>query len=81
MEALTRVINLAKKGQELLGDTEEGIDPSLFENKAEKELYQAVNDPFHLCIALSRNPNPGFQNKVNQAICYRLMCHYDDVLQ
>ncbi|EGO2833487.1 glycine--tRNA ligase subunit beta [Enterococcus faecalis] len=44
MEALTRVINLAKKGQELLGDTEEGIDPSLFENKAEKELYQAVND-------------------------------------
>lgn len=44
MEALTRVINLAKKGQELLGDTEEGIDPSLFENKAEKELYQAIND-------------------------------------
>ncbi|EOJ30782.1 glycine--tRNA ligase subunit beta [Enterococcus faecalis] len=44
IEALTRVINLAKKGQELLGDTEEGIDPSLFENKAEKELYQAVND-------------------------------------
>ncbi|MEQ6135086.1 glycine--tRNA ligase subunit beta [Enterococcus faecalis] len=44
LEALTRVINLAKKGQELLGDTEEGIDPSLFENKAEKELYQAVND-------------------------------------
>ncbi|EGO8216097.1 glycine--tRNA ligase subunit beta [Enterococcus faecalis] len=44
MEALTRVINLAKKGQELLGDTEEGINPSLFENKAEKELYQAVND-------------------------------------
>ena len=44
MEALTRVINLAKKGQELLGDTEEGIEPSLFENKAEKELYQAVND-------------------------------------
>ncbi|MDT2123418.1 glycine--tRNA ligase subunit beta [Enterococcus faecalis] len=44
MEALTRVINLAKKGQELLGDTEEGIDPSLFENKAENELYQAVND-------------------------------------
>ncbi|EOY2609340.1 glycine--tRNA ligase subunit beta [Enterococcus faecalis] len=44
MEALTRVINLAKKGQELLGDTEEGIDLSLFENKAEKELYQAVND-------------------------------------
>lgn len=44
MEALTRVINLAKKGQELLGDTEEGIDPSLFGNKAENELYQAVND-------------------------------------
>lgn len=46
----------------------------------EERLYQAVNDPFHLCIALSRNPNPGFRNKVNQAICYRLMCHYDDSL-
>lgn len=44
MEALTRVINLAKKGQAILGDAEESIDPSLFENKAEKELYQAVND-------------------------------------
>lgn len=46
----------------------------------EERLYQAVNDPVHLCIALSRNPHPGFQNKVNQAICYRLMCHYDDSL-
>ncbi|MEY8445129.1 glycine--tRNA ligase subunit beta [Enterococcus ratti] len=39
MEALTRVVNLAKKAhQEMPAE----IDPSLFENEAEKELYQAV---------------------------------------
>jgi len=46
----------------------------------EKRLYQAINDPDHLYIALSRNPHAEFQNKVNQAICQRLMCHYDDSL-
>lgn len=40
MEALTRVINLAKKFQE----TNLEIDPALFENEAEKVLYDAVND-------------------------------------
>jgi glycyl-tRNA synthetase beta chain len=42
IEALTRVINLAKKGHEALQDATETIDPALFENEAEKELYQAV---------------------------------------
>ncbi len=34
----------------------------------EERLYQAVNDPVHLCIALSRNPHLGFQNFVNSPI-------------
>ena len=38
MEALTRVMNLAKKAE---GTTNE-IDPSLFENEAEQALYEAV---------------------------------------
>ncbi|OTN76162.1 glycine-tRNA ligase, beta subunit [Enterococcus sp. 8G7_MSG3316] len=38
MEALTRVINLAKKAEL----DEETIDPSLFENDAERDLYEAV---------------------------------------
>ncbi|MEI5988726.1 glycine-tRNA ligase beta subunit [Enterococcus termitis] len=42
MEALTRVINLAKKGHELLNQESE-IDVALFENDAEKALHQAVN--------------------------------------
>lgn len=42
-EALTRVINLALKGKELLSeDVDAPVDPSLFENSAEKDLYQAV---------------------------------------
>ena len=40
MEALTRVVNLAKKVKD---DTAKEIDPALFENEAEKELYEAVN--------------------------------------
>ncbi|EOL43244.1 glycine--tRNA ligase subunit beta [Enterococcus caccae] len=43
MEALTRVINLAKKGRELLNQ-ESKIDATLFENDAEKALHQAVNN-------------------------------------
>lgn len=46
----------------------------------EERLYQAINDPLHLYTALSQNPHAGFQNKFNQAICQRLMCHYDDSL-
>lgn len=42
MEALTRVINLAKKGQDWL-DQESQVDAALFENDAEKALHQAVN--------------------------------------
>lgn len=42
MEALTRVINLAKKGHELV-NKEKSVDASLFENEAEKALHQAVN--------------------------------------
>lgn len=39
VEALTRVLNLAKKaGGEELGE----VDPALFENDAEKELFEAV---------------------------------------
>lgn len=39
MEALTRVVNLAKKA-ELEKQSE--VDPELFENEAEKELHKAV---------------------------------------
>ncbi|MEI5995524.1 glycine--tRNA ligase subunit beta [Candidatus Enterococcus mansonii] len=42
MEALTRVINLAKKGRELL-NKEKSVDVTLFENDAEKALHQAVD--------------------------------------
>lgn len=43
IEALTRVINLAKKGRELLSQ-ENQIDTTLFENNAEKALHKAVNE-------------------------------------
>lgn len=44
IEALSRVMNLAKKGSELLADEVNGeVDPSLFENEAEKALYTAVS--------------------------------------
>lgn len=42
IEALTRVINLAKKGQEMAQDGAITVDPTLFENDAEKELFKAV---------------------------------------
>lgn len=44
IEALSRVMNLAKKGQEVLNDEISGeIDPTLFENTAEKALFEAVS--------------------------------------
>ncbi|EOH99843.1 glycyl-tRNA synthetase beta subunit [Enterococcus haemoperoxidus ATCC BAA-382] len=43
MEALTRVINLAKKGRELLKQDSQ-VDATLFENNAEKALHKAVNE-------------------------------------
>jgi len=42
IEALTRVINLAKKGHDLLNQ-ESKVDAALFENDAEKALHQAVD--------------------------------------
>ncbi|ALS38210.1 glycyl-tRNA synthetase beta chain [Enterococcus rotai] len=42
IEALTRVINLAKKGHDLLNQESE-VDAALFENDAEKALHQAVD--------------------------------------
>ncbi|MGO2101018.1 glycine--tRNA ligase subunit beta [Vagococcus salmoninarum] len=43
VEALTRVMNLAVKGEELFpGTITESVAPELFENQAEKDLYQAV---------------------------------------
>ncbi|WEG73946.1 glycine--tRNA ligase subunit beta [Vagococcus intermedius] len=43
IEALTRTINLAAKGYDLLAaDIEVAVEPSLFENDAEKALYDAV---------------------------------------
>lgn len=45
IEALTRVMNLGVKGQELLQQgVEEAIQPRLFENEAEKALYDAVEN-------------------------------------
>lgn len=44
VEALTRTINLAEKGKELLvGEVDLTIDPSLFENEAEQALYVEVS--------------------------------------
>lgn len=40
MEALTRVVNLAKKAEK----TSATVDPALFENEAEKALYEAVKE-------------------------------------
>lgn len=42
VEALTRVINLAKKAREKNGATSLTVTPELFENDSEKALYQAV---------------------------------------
>lgn len=42
IEALTRVQNLAQKGNEVLDADDLKIDQRLFENDSEKELYQAV---------------------------------------
>lgn len=43
VEALTRVMNLAVKGEELFpGTITESVAPELFENQAEKDLYLAV---------------------------------------
>ncbi len=45
VEALTRVINLGKKAVEEVKDLH--VDPSLFENEAEKSLYDSVEQVKH----------------------------------
>ena len=45
IEALTRVMNLARKGQEMIAETlNEKVDPALFENEHEASLYKAVEE-------------------------------------
>jgi len=46
-----------------------------------RQLYSAINDAAHLSVLLSHAPDTEFQSQVNQAICQRLMCHYDDGLE
>lgn len=44
IEALTRVLNLAKKGEEFLGQNEVKVSETLFENEAEKALHKAIDE-------------------------------------
>lgn len=59
MEALGRVTNLAKKGEELLQEEiHVPVDESLFENEEERELFHAVNQV--LTTADEREPEDVF---------------------
>ena len=62
MEALTRVVNLAKKVED---DTAKEIDPALFENEAEKELYEAVNQ------VKAQLPDQSLDENYNQLVALR----------
>ena len=62
MEALTRVGNLAKKVED---DTAKEIDPTLFENEAEKELYEAVNQ------VKAQLPDQSLDENYNQLVALR----------
>ncbi|MFS0988029.1 glycine--tRNA ligase subunit beta [Enterococcus durans] len=62
MEALTRVVNLAKKVED---DTAKEIDPTLFENEAEKELYEAVNK------VKAQLPDQSLDENYNQLVALR----------
>lgn len=42
IESLTRVLNLAKKGKELIDETVPSVDETLFETHSEKELSECV---------------------------------------
>lgn len=42
IESLTRVLNLAKKGKELIEETVPSVDETLFETQSEKELSERV---------------------------------------
>lgn len=41
IEALTRVLNLASKGEELLAQTQASVDPTLFETTSEQNLHES----------------------------------------
>ena len=41
IEALTRVVNLANKGEAMLDQDQLSVDPALFETNSEQELYEA----------------------------------------
>ncbi|MFS0963202.1 glycine--tRNA ligase subunit beta [Enterococcus durans] len=62
MEALTRVVNLAKKVED---DTAKEIDPALFENEAEKELYEAFNQ------VKAQLPDQSLDENYNQLVALR----------
>ncbi|RCA11273.1 glycine--tRNA ligase subunit beta [Enterococcus durans] len=62
MEALTRVVNLAKKVED---DAAKEIDPALFENEAEKELYEAVNQ------VKAQLPDQSLDENYNQLVALR----------
>ena len=62
MEALTRVVNLEKKVED---DTAKEIDPTLFENEAEKELYEAVNQ------VKAQLPDQSLDENYNQLVALR----------
>ena len=62
MEALTRVVNLAKKVED---DTAKEIDPALFENEAEKELYEAANQ------VKAQLPDQSLDENYNQLVALR----------
>lgn len=62
MEALTRVVNLAKKVED---GTAKEIDPALFENEAEKELYEAVNQ------VKAQLPDQSLDENYNQLVALR----------
>lgn len=42
IEALTRVVNLANKGEAMLDQDQLSVDPALFETNSEQELYEAI---------------------------------------
>lgn len=62
MESLTRVVNLAKKVED---DTAKEIDPALFENEAEKELYEAANQ------VKAQLPDQSLDENYNQLVALR----------
>ncbi len=44
-------------------------------------FYSATNDMVKLCDTLERKENPDIRDKLNQAICLRSMCRYDEGIE